>query len=178
MRTKAHLLGFGWILLAPIALAQETTNDVRVPFQILQTGHVAPNHDYRLELPVPHNEPHKPRVLVIYSESELVSIWPQLQAQNRSHQPQTTPGLDFAKSLLVLFLAARDSTCNGYGLRQVRESLQKVTLRVSHLSTGRNCMCASEIVEPYIMISMPYTRKTIDFQIDREERPACGSGGA
>ena len=172
------LLGLGWILLAPIATAHQTTNDVGVPFQILQAGHVAPNHDYRLELPVPHSEPLKPRVLVIHSESELVSIWPKLQAQNRFHQPQTPPGLDFAKSLLILFLAARDSTCNGYVLRQVREGAQQVTLRVSHLSTGRNCVCASEIVEPYIMISMPHTQKTIDFQIDREERPACGSGGA
>jgi hypothetical protein len=145
-------------------------------FRFLQTGHVA--RDYRLELPVRPSQPLKPQVLVIHRESELVSIWPKLQAQNRSHQPQTPPALDFAKSLLVLFLATSDSTCNGYVLRQVRESAQKVTLRVSHLSTGRNCMCASEIVEPYIMVSMRHTQKTIDFQIDREERPACTSSGA
>jgi len=178
MNTKAHLFSLGWIFFAAVVTAQDAKNSVAVPFRILQTGHVAPNRDYRSAVTVPRNEPLKPRVLLIHSEAELAGIWPKLQAETSSHQPQNFPGLDFDESTMVLFLAHSDSTCNGYVLSHVSESPEAITLHLIHQSPGQNCLCASEIVEPYIIVSVPRTQKTIGFEISRAARPACSSGDA
>jgi DNA-directed RNA polymerase subunit L len=81
------------------------------------------------------------------------------------------PNVDFRRSTVVVFFAAGGDNCDPYRVRHVIKQRRRITVRIAHVQRSdpnAGCTCASVIFEPYIIIQMPSTDLSVEFDVEKE----------
>lgn len=112
------------------------------------------------------------RLLVVRDVNEFTELWSDHVAG--ISPPQSQPTVGFGTDMLIAAFAGERPT-GGYSItiEDVRENSDFIVIEIETETPGDNCAVTQAVTQPYHIVVVPDSEKTVQFSETTVEAPAC-----